>query len=510
MPVQHAVEPLQHRPVVSEESIADAVGIHVRPRAGVDVVVHLEESEAEVRHEPVDDTVEVRAGGGMPEVEVEAVVLDDALAVALEERLRRQAVGEGAADADHLGLEPEPGDHALGVDGVDDLAQPPGEAGGRRHPFADGVPPVPRVVVPAGVDAEHLGADLGGRADEGEELLRGGVAVERVHVVVEDDRHRGVVGVRAPRRATMIGQCRHGAGGIRGEGDRHGHARERLGGGEDVRPCRIGVGRPGQGQVAAGGVLPDLPAPRAVVLDLPGQGQARGAGLQDAGGQSVRRRPRPRRHRREGAARVVAREVLGEGHEVRAAQRSTRPPPLAEPVALAGHPLPVRERVAGRVGGGESGGPGSDRPEDDTTGTDVGERDGAGDGRDAVADDEGEPCLQVGGALPDDEGVHAVARGLGVVDVPHPQSELGVGEAPRGGAVTRVGGEDLDERDAVDRKRPSRDAHGAADHGRVVVPVERQCDQVGAPLEARTGGRVGGGGVHRRHSSLRRVEREGR
>ncbi len=57
------------------------------PGAGVDVVVELEEADAEAADEAVDHGVEVRDGGRVAQVEVVAVVLDEALAVALEERL---------------------------------------------------------------------------------------------------------------------------------------------------------------------------------------------------------------------------------------------------------------------------------------------------------------------------------------------------------------------------------------------------------------------------------------
>ena len=74
-----------------------------------------------------------------------------------------------------------------------------GEAGRRRLPGADAVPPVAVVVVvPAGVDAEELRARPSAAASiSGSSFSVVGSPIRRVHVVVEDDRQRVVVGVRA-------------------------------------------------------------------------------------------------------------------------------------------------------------------------------------------------------------------------------------------------------------------------------------------------------------------------
>ena len=138
--------------------------------------------------EPVDDRVEVRTGGGVAEVEVVAVVLDDALAVALQEGLvgaARRAIGLRTPITS--GSSQSPGVMPARADAVDDLAEAAREPGRRRLPLADAVPPVSAVVVPAGVDAEDLRARVGGRVDQRQQLLGGRVAVQRVHVVVEDD-----------------------------------------------------------------------------------------------------------------------------------------------------------------------------------------------------------------------------------------------------------------------------------------------------------------------------------
>ena len=84
----------------------------VGARSGVDVVVQLEEADAEVFDQPVEDRVEVRTGGRVAQVQEVSLVLDDPPAVALQERGIRQRLRDRAAHADHLGLQPESDLHA--------------------------------------------------------------------------------------------------------------------------------------------------------------------------------------------------------------------------------------------------------------------------------------------------------------------------------------------------------------------------------------------------------------
>ena len=129
MAIEQAIQPCQVRAVVLEQPVTHAVGVVVSAGAGVDVVVELEEADSELVDEPVHHAIEVLDCRRVAKVEVIAVVLDDALAVPKEEGLARQGVGDGTADADDFGFEPQPGNHAGIPDGVDDLAETAGEPG---------------------------------------------------------------------------------------------------------------------------------------------------------------------------------------------------------------------------------------------------------------------------------------------------------------------------------------------------------------------------------------------
>jgi hypothetical protein len=93
----------------------------------------------------------------------------------------------------------------VGADPVDHLGQPVREAGGRRLPGSDGVPPV-AFGVPTGVDAEVVGADVRGGVDQWQEFLGRRIAQQGVHVVVENDRHPVVRRTSVTDRAALPGE----------------------------------------------------------------------------------------------------------------------------------------------------------------------------------------------------------------------------------------------------------------------------------------------------------------
>ena len=83
------VQPGEQRPRVLEQARAGSEPAGVRARAGHGVVVHLEEADAVVADEPVDDPVEVRPCGGAPQVEQVPAVVGDAHAAPGEEGVVR-------------------------------------------------------------------------------------------------------------------------------------------------------------------------------------------------------------------------------------------------------------------------------------------------------------------------------------------------------------------------------------------------------------------------------------
>ncbi len=183
------------------------------------------------------------------------------------------------------------------------------EAGGRGLPVPHARPPVSAVVVPAGVDAEVLRPGLGGRVDQGKQLLGGRIAHQRVHVVVEDHRQ-----IRADER-TPDGAAMRGEGGDRPlptvprHGDRGGHGRELRTRAELDRPVVIDVvGSAGDHRdlVHPHPATVDLPAPGPVVLDLPGQRASGGGVVDHGGGQDLAGRPGRGADRRAVGARLDA------------------------------------------------------------------------------------------------------------------------------------------------------------------------------------------------------------
>ncbi len=435
-----------------EEARADRGRVEVGAGAGRDVVVQLEEADAEVADEAVDGLVEVRAGRGRAEVEQVAGVLDHPHPAALQERRVGERARREAVDAHDLGLEPQARDHAVRADPVEDRRQAGREPRGRRLPVADARPPPGGVVVPAGVDAEDLAADARGGVDERQELALRGVSLERVHVVVEDHGERVARGVPAIRRAAQVGEAPEGVlqGSGRREGD--GHAREgrgvvehdgplvqRVGGAEhgDVRAVAGPVGArraegrvaeepvlEGDAAVAPVGILAELERPRAVVLDLPGEGAAGASVARGSRGVRDARRPRAEaRHREAVAAGLAARRAVDVDEPGRA-QGTGRPAVLRAPAAVG----PPEVDVVRGVGHDGAGREARDRPDGQGRAARIQRERGRGADR-----GDARVRLEDGGrdeagrlvALHDLEPVHAVARRGGGAGEPQPGAERG-------------------------------------------------------------------------------------
>ena len=189
----------------------------------------------------------------MTQVQVVAAVLDHELAAALKEGVGGKLPGDLAVDADHLGFQPQAGHHPGCPDPVEDLSDPAGEPAARGTPRADGVPPpFADLRVPAGVDAEVLGAGRGGGVDQRQQALGGGIGHQRVHVVVEDDGQPPGVVVRAADRAADGGQHGHRpVEPVRADRDAGRHGGERVARAQRDLPVMLGVDRAEERQVSA-------------------------------------------------------------------------------------------------------------------------------------------------------------------------------------------------------------------------------------------------------------------
>jgi len=234
------------------------------------------------------------------------------------------------------------------VDPVDHLGESVREPRRRRFPGADGVPPV-ALGVPAGVDAEVVRPDLGRGVDQRQQLLGRRVTPQRVHVVVEDDRHPVLDRAPLPDRAALTRERREHAVDVGPDDERHRHRRERLVGGDLDAPLVLMVGRSAQQQVATASGLTELVVPWAVVLDLPAQGVRHTPVDQNADGQRFSRGPRVRTgHRVPAVGDVVVRVADDVCQHV--PEYALRPPVLRHPAVGGGVQLGVDRREADHEG----------------------------------------------------------------------------------------------------------------------------------------------------------------
>ncbi len=141
MPVEEGVNPLEERPVVSQQPDAGSDRGPIGPWPDVYVVVHLQVPDAEVLDKRTDDFVEMLPGARVTKVEMVAPLFHDPFALAHEEGLRREHLSNRAAHPDDLRLDPKSGHHAFGPDVVEHLCDAIGEPAFRGRPSAHGVPP---------------------------------------------------------------------------------------------------------------------------------------------------------------------------------------------------------------------------------------------------------------------------------------------------------------------------------------------------------------------------------
>ena len=281
-----------------------------------------------------------------------AALVGDAPAVAAEERGARQALRERRAHADDFGFEPQARGHAVRLDVVDEAREAHrAETVGGRLPFADHVPPAAvTVVVPAGVDAEDVGADLRRAFDERQFLVNRRVAPQRVHVIVVDDGEQRLVEdvgtalnrrMVAPQRTPVDRHLGDGALPVaRAYHERDRHRDEIVAVAEHREPLVVAVFGPIRAHADAGVVLADLPCPCAVVLDLPHERERARRGVlaeafDDARRLVFARRPCRRRAAREPRRRHARVDALVTVAQRRRTQRVAAPRVLQIPRGFA-------------------------------------------------------------------------------------------------------------------------------------------------------------------------------
>ena len=275
------LDPLLHRTAMIEQTLAHRIRVDIGAGTRRRVVVELEELHIELVDQAIHRGRGMGTGHRRAEVEVVAALIGDAAAVPAEERRIRQHLRQRRAHADHLRLQPQAGLHAMRLDVVDEPGQAKvAEAVGGGLPFTHHVPPAAIfAVVPAGVNAEHVGAHLGGALHERQLLFDARVAPQRVHVVVVNNEPLRLLrlfqtthfhGFHAVERTPLHGHLGHGVLPVaRADHERDRHRDEGLVVAQHDEPLVVVVFRPVCTHTQTRVVLADLPFPGTVVLDLP-------------------------------------------------------------------------------------------------------------------------------------------------------------------------------------------------------------------------------------------------
>ena len=273
----HLRQPSGPRAAVLEQTVARAVRALVGAVADRVVVVNLEVADTVADH-AIKDRGEVGAGLRLAHVEAHPVLLDDRHPVTLHAQ-RLEAGSHRGVHAHREGFDPQPRNHAVLPDHLQDRVQPTLEARCRGHPLPHVGPPVRVALVgePAGVDTKHLSTRAGGSRNERGEFRRIRVCLEGVEVVVEDDGGDQLLfPARPAQRTAIVAHLGDGALPARGrERERRRRRRERLPWLENAHPGVLqicgAVDRQAEGLVAAG----ELNSPAPVVFDLPADARSR-------------------------------------------------------------------------------------------------------------------------------------------------------------------------------------------------------------------------------------------
>ena len=211
-----------------QQSVSEAVCLHLGADPRLDVVIHLDVAHAVVADHPVHHLRHMLHDLRVPEIELITTAVVHPLSVPEEEPVVRHAFRKIAVNPHHLKLQPDARHHAVSADRVRHLADSARKAFPALLPFSDSVPPG-SVRVPAGVDHKVLAARLRGRLDQRELLLRRRIAEQAVHIVIEDHRQLLVVPVRTADPAAIARQFIHCLRKIRpGYADRRRHRCEGI------------------------------------------------------------------------------------------------------------------------------------------------------------------------------------------------------------------------------------------------------------------------------------------
>src|SRR4029077_2997132 len=199
MAVKDFLNPAQISAIVSQQAVARGIGLEIRSRSRVDIVVDFQISDAKLLNKALNDLVGMRADFRISKIELIAPVVYDSRSIAQEEPTVRQFFPQRATDPDHLDLEPKSGNHPFCTDPLKNLRETRWKSRHRSVPQTDRFPPCfANFRVPARSDNKIFRSRLSRALYEREQRFRGGIAPKAIHVVVEDHREALHVRMRSP------------------------------------------------------------------------------------------------------------------------------------------------------------------------------------------------------------------------------------------------------------------------------------------------------------------------
>ncbi|MMZ63811.1 hypothetical protein D1872_260910 [compost metagenome] len=152
-----------------EQPVAYAVRPGFGPDPRIDVVVHLDVSDAVVLHQPADHLGRVRPDRRIPVVQLIPAPVFDPFAVPHKEPAVIRIFQLGTVDAHDFQLQPQARNHALASNIVKDIFDAFRETFLRGQPLAYAVPPFP-CGIPTGIDAKVFASRLSGGIDQRQQL----------------------------------------------------------------------------------------------------------------------------------------------------------------------------------------------------------------------------------------------------------------------------------------------------------------------------------------------------
>ena len=172
---------------MTKQSISGTVRIDLRTDARLNIIIHLDITDAIIAHQSVDHLIRMRNYLRITEIQLIAASVVDLFAVAHEIPVIRHTVRLRTADSHDLQLQPDTRNHSLRPDIIHDLAKTARETLVRRQPFSDAVPPE-SVRIPAAVHAEILTPRFMRLINQRNLLFGRRISPQTVHIIIENNR----------------------------------------------------------------------------------------------------------------------------------------------------------------------------------------------------------------------------------------------------------------------------------------------------------------------------------